>query len=243
MTFREAIELGIDNLEHGLLTDTDFVADKEEDRCPSSAAVTIGTSVDLSSKEIRDAIQYMVDHGVGMTSTIPVLEPFVAGRPTKDQRTLDAMAPAVRDDYLVMRERIDANPGQGLTWDMLLKSLHFDKMFYDAGGLLAAGVDPTGIGGALAGYGDQRNYELFLEAGFSPEEAVRVLSANGARILGVDDELGTIEVGKVADLVVIEGDLTADPAVIRNVTTVFKDGIGYDSPKLIESVQGRVGIN
>jgi len=243
VTFREAIELGIDNLEHGLLTNTDFVADKEEDRCPSNAAVVIGGGVDLSSQEVRDAIQFMVDHEVGMTSTVPVYEPFVAGRPTADQRTLDAMAPAVREDYLAIREQIDSNPGQGLTWEMLLKALHFDKMYYDAGGLLAAGVDPTGIGGALAGYGDQRNYELFLEAGFTPSEAVHVLSANGATILGIDESLGTVEIGKVADLVVIEGDLTADPAIIRNVTTVFKDGIGYDSPKLIKSIEGRVGIN
>jgi imidazolonepropionase-like amidohydrolase len=243
VTFREAIELGIDNLEHGLLTDTEFVEEKELDRCPSNAAVVIGGTVDLSSQQVADAIRFMVDNDVSMTSTVPVYEPFVAGRPTADARTLEAMAPAVREDYLAIRARIDSNPGQGLTWDMLLKALHFDKMFYEAGGLLAAGVDPTGIGGALAGYGDQRNYELFIEAGFTPEQAVQIVSANGARILGVDGELGTVEAGKIADLVVLEGDLTADPSIIRNVTTVFKGGIGYGSPKLVESVKGRVGIN
>jgi hypothetical protein len=243
VTFRQAIELGIDNLEHGLLTNTDFVAGKEDDRCPSSSSVKILEAVDLESEEVAQTIQFMVDHGVGMTSTIPVWEIDVPGRPVTDRRTLDAMSPGVREDYLALRARIEANPNPALTWDLLVKSLYFDKMFYDAGGLLAGGVDPTGVGGALAGFGDQRNYELFIEAGFSPEEAVVVLSANGAAILGVDDELGTVEVGKVADLVVIEGDLTADPSIIRNVTTVFKDGVGYDSPKLIESVKGRVGIN
>ena len=112
-----------------------------------------------------------------------------------------------------------------------------------AGGLLAAGVDPTGIGGALAGYGDQRNYELFIEAGFTPAQAVQIMTANGAKILGVDKQLGTVERGKLADLVVLRGDLTADPSVIRNPTTVFKDGVGYDSAKLIASVEGRVGID
>jgi imidazolonepropionase-like amidohydrolase len=112
-----------------------------------------------------------------------------------------------------------------------------------AGGLLASGVDPTGIGGALAGYGDQRNYELFIEAGFTPAQAVKIMTANGAKILGVDGKLGTVERGKLADLVVLRGDLTADPAVIRNTTTVFKDGVGYDSGKLIASVEGRVGID
>jgi imidazolonepropionase-like amidohydrolase len=112
-----------------------------------------------------------------------------------------------------------------------------------AGGLLGAGVDPTGIGGALAGYGDQRNYELFIEAGFTPEQAIRIMTLNGAKILGVHPRLGSVERGKLADLVVLKGDLTRDPTVIRNPTVVFKDGVGYDSAKLIESIQGRVGID
>jgi len=119
----------------------------------------------------------------------------------------------------------------------------FEKAFVEGGGLLAAGVDPTGIGGALAGFGDQRNYELFIEAGFTPAQAVRIMTANGARILGVDNRLGTVERGKLADLVLLHGDLVAEPSVIRNVTLVFKDGVGYDSAKLIGSVQGRVGVN
>jgi predicted amidohydrolase YtcJ len=119
----------------------------------------------------------------------------------------------------------------------------FEKAFVEAGGLLAAGVDPTGIGGALAGFGDQRNYELLTEAGFTPPQVVQIMSANGAKVLGVLQKLGTVEKGKLADVVVLKGDLTADPTVIRNPTLVFKDGIGYDPAKLIESVQGRVGID
>jgi predicted amidohydrolase YtcJ len=119
----------------------------------------------------------------------------------------------------------------------------FERAFVAAGGLLASGVDPTGIGGALAGYGDQRNYELLIEAGFTPAQAVKIMTANGAKILGVDRKLGTVERGKLADLVVLKGDLTADPSVIRSPTLVFKDGVGYDPAKLLASVQGRVGID
>ena len=156
---------------------------------------------------------------------------------------LSAMAPAVRDDYLKLRNEIDSS-GKGLVpLEGLKNSMAFEKRFVEAGGVLAAGVDPTGIGGALAGYGDQRNYELLVEAGFTPARAVQIMTLNGARILGVDKQLGSVEKGKMADLVVLKGDLAADPTVIRNTTTVFKDGIGYDSAKLIESVQGRVGID
>ncbi|MCZ6916928.1 MAG: amidohydrolase family protein, partial [Gemmatimonadetes bacterium] len=108
---------------------------------------------------------------------------------------------------------------------------------------LAAGVDPTGNGGALPGFGDQRNFELLREGGFTPEQAVQIMTANGAKILGVYDELGSVESGKIADLVVVEGDLTSDASAINRVTIVFKDGIGFDSAKLIAAVKGRVGID
>lgn len=126
--------------------------------------------------------------------------------------------------------------------EVFRKAQEFELAFARAGGLLAAGVDPTGIGGALPGFGDQRNYELLLEAGFTPVEAIQVMSLNGARILGIDGELGSIAQGKRADLVVIRGNPIATPAEIRNVTVVFKDGIGYDSAKLIEAVKGQVGV-
>ena len=96
--------------------------------------------------------------------------------------------------------------------------------------------------GNLAGFGDQRNYELYIEAGFTPAQAVQILSANGAKILGISDSLGTVAAGKTADLVVIRGDPTTKPVEIRNVTTVFKGGVGYDSAKLLESVKGIAGV-
>ena len=178
-----------------------------------------------------------------MTSTLAVYEPFVADRPAKDQRILDAMAPELRTTYLQIR--LDRLAGAGpVTEDVLTKAMEFERAFVQAGGLLAAGVDPTGNGGALAGYGDQRNYELLIEAGFTPEQAVQIMTANGAKVLGVDKQLGTVERGKLADLVVLQrGDLAADPSVIRKLTMVFKDGVGYDSAKLIASVKGRVGID
>jgi len=179
-----------------------------------------------------------------MTSTLAVYEPFVAGRPTKDERVLQAMDPEVRDSYMKMRQQIDTNPNGGWVSAQAFKSaMAFERAFVDAGGLMAAGVDPTGIGGALAGFGDQRNYELFIEAGFTPAQAIQIMTLNGARILGVAQQLGTVQAGKLADLVVLHGDLTADPSVIRSPTIVFKDGVGYDSAKLIASVQGRVGVN
>jgi hypothetical protein len=171
-----------------------------------------------------------------------VYEPGFPNRPPRDERVLEAMAPEVREAYLAYRRTVDENPNpRPIT--SLKNAMAFEVAFFRAGGLLGAGVDPTGQGGALPGFGDQRNYELLIEAGFTPEEVVRIMTHNGARILGVERDLGSIEVGKVADLVVLQGDLMANPLVIRSTTVVFKDGVGYNPVPLIASVRGRVGIN
>ncbi len=239
ISFTEAVALGIDNIEHGLPTNSDYSPDRAKDECPSGLLAS-ATQVDIASPEVAETFGAMIEAGVPMTSTLAVYELFFQGRPVQDQRTLDAMAPAVREDYLASKAQIDET-GYPVEW--LKNAMAYEKAFHDAGGVLAAGVDPTGNGGALPGYGDQRNYELLIEAGFSPADAVKVLSANGARVLDVFDDLGTVEVGKIADLVVLSGDLTAAPSVVRNVVLVFKDGVGYDSPKMLEDVRGRVGIS
>jgi hypothetical protein len=177
-----------------------------------------------------------------MTSTLAVFELFVAGRPPLDQRMLDAMSPDVRNEYMESRNRLTENSSFGISPQLFRKAQDFDVAFVRAGGLLAAGVDPTGNGGALPGFGDQRNYELLIEAGFTPVETVQIMTSNGAKVLGGANEFGTIAAGKRADLVVIRGDPVGKPVEVRGVVTVFKDGVGYDSAKLIESVKGTVGV-
>ena len=242
VSFREAVALGIDNLEHGSLTNTDFDPEKRPDHCPPNSMVRTGMA-SANSDTARAVIRDMVSKGVGMTSTLAVYEPFFPKRDVSDARTLEAMSPEVREAYMRMRTHIDTASTWPYTAEMLKNAMAFEKAFVAAGGLLAAGVDPTGFGGALPGYGDQRNYELLTEAGFSPATTVQIMSANGAKILGVFETLGSVEAGKIADLVVLRGDLASNPSVIRNVVTVFKDGVGYDSPKLIAAVKGRVGID
>ncbi|WP_419948838.1 amidohydrolase family protein [Candidatus Palauibacter sp.] len=242
ITFQEAVDMGIDNIEHGFGTATDFDPRKRPDECPPNSMVVVGEQGDPAGETARALVLSMVESGVGMTSTMAVIEPMIKGRAVLEERTLEAMAPEVRDDYLETVDAIEADPDWPMVESHLQKTMAFERGFVEAGGVLAAGVDPTGIGGAIAGFGDQRNYQLLTEAGFDAPTVVRIMSANGARIMGVDDDLGTIEAGKLADLVVLDGDLESDSDVIRNVTIVFKDGVGYDSGKLIESVRGMVGI-
>ncbi len=244
VTFREAVALGIDQLEHGLLTNTDYVAGKEVDQCVATGAAYL--DLDMSSEEVQTTFREMIDAGVGMTSTLAVYENFVTGRPPVEQRTLDMLAPEIAAAVKAENDRyVNAAEGDdiGFPPEMFQKALEYEAAFVRAGGMLAAGVDPTGYGAALPGFGDQRNFELLREADFSPQEVVQIMSANGARILDIYDETGSIEIGKLAEMVLLEGDLAADPAVIKNVTIVFKDGVGYDSPALLDAIKGQVGIH
>src|SRR5262249_23634808 len=150
-------------------------------------------------------------------------------------------SPEVQQEYQTSRRQITDRGDQNVL-ATFKKAMEYEVAFVKAGGLLAAGVDPTGNGGALPGFGDQRNYQLFIEAGFSPPQAVQILSANGAKVIGVDRELGTVEAGKIADLVVIDGHPDADPMDFNKTQLVFKGGVGYDSPKLIAAVKGLVGV-
>ena len=240
VSFTEAVELGIDNIEHGFFTNSDYVEGKEEGVCPPDVRQSL-LDVDLDGAEVLRTIREMVDANVAMTSTLAVYELSVPNRPPLENRVLEMMAPAAREEYLQTRSEI-ANLDDSPMATLFPKAQAFEKAFVDAGGLLAAGVDPTGMGGALPGYGDQRNYELLLEAGFSPEQVIQIMTLNGALVLGEQDRFGSIEAGKLADLVVINGDPVQRPSEIRNVTIVFKEGVGYDSPKLIESVKGLVGL-
>jgi imidazolonepropionase-like amidohydrolase len=238
--FREAVALGIDNLEHGLLTNSEYSPDKEPDHCPPNANAAI-RELDIGGAPVRATLEDMVRHGVAMTSTLAVYELFVPGRPPVEQRMLDAMSPETSAEYLRARERIAENPNSAMT-QLFAKAMEYEREFVRLGGLLAAGVDPTGNGGALPGFGDQRNLELLVEAGFTPVEAIRIMTLNGASVLGVDQELGSVQEGKLADLIVVNGNPAAAPGDIRNLTHVFKDGVGYDPARLIESVRGMVGI-
>ena len=241
VSFREAVAAGIDNLEHGLFVNTDYDPDKQPDVCPDGSRSKL-ESLDLESDAVKATFREMLARKVAMTSTLAVYELYVPNRPPLEQRMLDAMSGEVKAEYLASRARL-AEPGaSAISPEIFRKAQEYEVAFVRAGGLLGAGVDPTGNGGALPGYGDQRNYELLIEAGFTPVEAVQIMSLNGARILGVDKDLGSVTPGKLADLIVINGDPVARPPEIRRVVTVFKDGVGYDSQRMIDAVRGLVGI-
>jgi len=239
VTWPEAIALGIDDFEHGpVFADTEFVADKKPDACPQAGSSS-WSKQDVNGAQVQELIRNLVSHHVAVTSTLPVFEAGAPGRPKLQRRTLDAMSAESAQSYLTARAGV---PLDSPMTSLMRKEMDFEVAFVKAGGLLLAGPDPTGNGGVLPGFGDQREVELLVEAGFTPVEAIHIATENGAIYLGRQDRIGTLAPGKQADLVLINGDPSKNIDEIENVETVFKSGVGYDSKKLIDSVRGQVGI-
>jgi imidazolonepropionase-like amidohydrolase len=238
--FREAADMGIDGLEHGLLTDTEFWPGKQPDVCPVATDSAQYDALDIDGPAVRSTIADLVSHHVALTSTLAVFELSAPSRIPLDPRLYDALAPGaatvVRAWYDTAQHKNDAAERIAFT-----KAMAFERAFVKAAGLMGAGSDPCCLT-EIAGYGDQRNFELLVEAGFSTEQAVQIMTANGAKILGISDRVGTIAAGKQADLVVLDGDLVTNPSSIRSVTNVFRRGIGYDVAALTTSVRGLVGL-
>lgn len=239
--FREAAELGIDDLEHGLTVDTEFHPDKKPDVCPNpTQAVAAANKLDVNGPEIQATIKALVQHHVAVTSTLPVFEQYVPTRPDEPQKVLDALSDDARKAYQANRARISQIKES--PWPVMFqKEMEFERAFVKAGGVLMAGLDPTGIGGTIAGYGDQREVELLVEAGFTPLEAIKIATLNGAEFLGEQAHVGSLAAGKQADIMLVKGDPSSAIADIENVEVVFKDGVGWDTKKLVESVKGQVG--
>jgi len=240
VTYAEAADLGIDNLEHGFLAATDFVADKQPDTCPGQGAGqrTI-SALDENGEAFKALVKKLVDKKVALTSTLTVFETFTPGRPMPPG--LDVLLPELKQQFEQNYQRTAQNE-QSIYKALFPKALALERAFGRAGGLLIAGTDPTGGGGVVPGYSNQRQLELLVEEGFTPMEAIRIGTLNGATYLGRTARVGSIAAGKQADLVVIDGDPSKTIADVRKVETVFKQGVGFDPAKLIASVSGKVGL-
>jgi imidazolonepropionase-like amidohydrolase len=241
--FEEAIAAGIDNIEHGIVFDSEFASDKRRDECPDQRDVFGSvTQMDPRDARIRNAIDELVRHGVAVTSTLALFESYAMDTSEIDRRVPVLLSSGYFDTFQRARQhrRDPVKAGQS-AWSAVLRSeMAFERAFVEAGGKLLAGADPTGWGGVVAGYADQRGLELLVAAGFTPEQAVQIATSNGARFLG-DATTGVIAGGRQADLVVVRGDLSRQISDIRNVDLVFKDGVAYEPNTLIAASAGTLG--
>jgi imidazolonepropionase-like amidohydrolase len=243
VTYPEAIALGIDDLEHGFMSNTQGAPGKEPDVCPMEQSSAFLERVEPGGPEAAALIRSLVEHKVAVTSTLPVFEHAIPNRPPLDARAMEVLTSQAREAYLYARNLRAALPPEEAARKRALfqKELLLEREFVRAGGLLLTGPDPTGNGGTIPGFADHRGVELLVEAGFTPAEAVRIATLNGAIFLGRDRDIGSVEAGKAADLLLVRGDPSTKISDLRQVELVWKDGAAYDPRKLLESVRGRYG--
>ena len=244
VTYPEAVALGIDNLEHGFFVNTQLDPGKQPDKCSDGTGTPTLLAMKPGSPEANALIKLLVDHHVALTSTLPVFEQSVPLHAPLQARQMEVLTAQAKESYLYLRNITAARAGtpRGDQFTQAYRNdLGLERQFVAAGGLLLAGPDPTGNGGVIPGFGDQRELELLVEAGFTPTEAIKIGTLNGATYLGLADRIGSIAPGKNADLFIVRGNPAANINDVENVIVVFKDGVGYDSAKLIQSVKGRFG--
>jgi imidazolonepropionase-like amidohydrolase len=244
VTYPEAAALGIDNLEHGFFVNTELDPGKQPDKCSDGTGTPTLLAMKPGSREANALIKLLVSKHVALTSTLPVFEQGVPLHAPLQARQMEVLTPQAKESYLYLRNLTASRAGTlrgQQSAEAYRNDLGLERQFVAAGGLLMAGPDPTGNGGVIPGFGDQREIELLVEAGFTPVEAIRIATLNGATYLGLQDRIGSIAAGRNADLVVIRGNPAANIADVEKVETVFKDGIGFDSAKLLQSVKGRYG--
>jgi imidazolonepropionase-like amidohydrolase len=244
VTYPEAVAAGIDDLEHGFFVNTQLDPGKQPDKCSDGTGTPTLLAMKPGSPEANALIKLLVDHHVAITSTLPVFEQSVPLHAPLQARQMAVMSPQAKESYLYLRNLAASRAGTKRgdeAAESYKNDLGLERQFVAAGGLLIAGPDPTGNGGVIPGFGDQREIELLVEAGFTPAEAIRIGTLNGATYLGLADRIGSIAPGKNADLFIVMGNPAANIADIENVIVVFKDGVGYESRKLLDSVKGRFG--
>jgi imidazolonepropionase-like amidohydrolase len=243
VTYPEAAELGIDDLEHGFYVNTQLDPGKTPDVCPDTVGSPTLQAMDAEGPEAAKLIKLLVAHHVALTSTLPVFEQGLPEHAPLSAAAMAALTPEAKEAHLYSRNLRAMASDEAMKKRLAIfkNAMALERKFAEAGGLLIAGPDPTGNGGVIPGFGDQREIELLVEEGFTPEQAIKIATLNGAVYLGLDAKIGSLAAGKNADLVVVKGDPSKKISDIENVEMVFKDGTGFDPEKLLASVRGRYG--
>jgi len=234
---RDAILMGIDRVEHFL----------GGDALPGSqSAYASLEALDLQDPEtafkIRQQTQLFVDHGAFFDATLTAYGYYADREPAVYDYWEDEMGFLTAYARAQVESRLPREPSEQFRKIYYVKRQTV-KAFYDAGGgdNLTLGTDHPSWGEFFSGFGSHRELHAMVLAGIPNAAALRAGTINAARALGVDARLGTIEQGKYADLIVIEGDPLTEITDTRDVRIVMRAGNLYYPSELFDSVRGRLG--
>jgi imidazolonepropionase-like amidohydrolase len=214
----DAAELGIDNIEHSW----------------GSCRGDLQGPSETRAARAEPLMRKLIAARVTLTST-----PVDLARPLTDQE-LSVLHPAARDSYLRLLLRRGQPPPPGAPSLPPRGEGPLTLQFVKAGGRIVLGSDPC-CDGLIPGFASHNAIKLLAEAGFTPLDAIRIATLEGARFLGIADRVGTIAVGKEADLLIVRGDPATNIQDLSNVERVYANGKAYDPQALLSEVRGQVG--
>jgi hypothetical protein len=227
---------GYDELQHINQMVLNFVSDPDTDSRTIVRFNLVGErarNLDLDSQEVRDFIQLLVDHQTVIDATMATFE----GSYTQKPGDLDPSLAPVAEHFPYAVQRNMRNNSTDVSGGKLeTYRASYQRMIELFGRLHAAGVPLVAGTDSLAGFMLHRELELYVKAGVPAGEAVRIATENGARYAGVLADRGTIERGKRADLILVDGDPTQDISAIRKVSYVLKDGVGFAPAEIYEAI-------
>lgn len=233
-----AIQLGIDGLQHGIFAISD-ITDAGQGDPPKQQYCSLA-KVDLDSPVVDSLVRAIVAESVWITPTIVTLQGIHPRFEPPAEDWIAYLSPEARERMAQMPAFLDEE-GAACLDTALARQMEFVRRVHERGGLVLAGTDPVSPK-VVPGYGLHVEMANFVRAGLSALEAITTATRNGALALGLGEEIGTLEVGKRADLVVVRGDPASDIANIGNTVWVFKAGARYDPATLRASAEGKIGV-
>jgi imidazolonepropionase-like amidohydrolase len=231
----EAVEDGYDGIEHLNMLFLNFLATHETDTRDTTRFTLVGEkagSLDLASKPVTGFFALLKKKHTVIDPTMNVFEDLLLGRQGRVLPGLEAMV--ARLPLQVARGFLDAGMLHEGKEELYQRS--FDKCLAMIRALAEAKVTLVAGTDSLAGLMLHRELALFVQAGIAPADALRMATLTPARVLGKDKVSGSIDKGKVADLVIVDGDPLARIADLGKVVTTLKSGVLYDAAALYATV-------
>jgi imidazolonepropionase-like amidohydrolase len=241
VTAKRAIELGIDRLEHGITAMSEFSPWEIKGFAAWSEKFQKLAELDLDSAPVQELIDLIVSKRVALSATTASFELYAPGYEPVTPDWDKYLAPELQRTQKALLLRLSQTPparGQPFA-DGIKKQLEFLKRVHDRGGIVVTGTDP---GGKLLipGFGLHRELKLLVDGGFTPVAAIRAATGHAAWALGVDRDLGTVEAGKIADVVLVDGDPSSDIRAVGNTVAVWKAGARFDPRELRKQAEGKI---
>jgi len=236
MTAEQFVNGGVDEIQHMNFIFLNFMFDSVKDtRTPArfTEVAKQGADVDPNSAKVQAFIHLLQDHNTVLDPTVTIFEGMFTDRPGK-----------ISDSYAAVGDRLPVQVRRGFFYgglqppdgmdqryrDSFQQMLKMTKALYDVGVPLVAGTD------GLAGFTLHRELELYVKAGIPAPKVLQLDTLGAARIMRRDKELGSITVGKLADMILVDGDPSVHISDIRRVTMVVKDGMVYKVADLDEAL-------